>query len=151
MMPPTSQNGSPLLEFYLHSYSYGKAFYFFKDSTQLESMMSGSGLDMFANNSQTHSFVITYLTLLGAVFIAVGFITRVMCIIQIPILLGAIIYINGKAGMSFSNTEFILSIIVLILLFLFVVKGSGALSADEFFRSYNKAGEEPGHTKKFFQ
>ena len=128
-----------------------KGFSFFKDSSRLESMMSGSGLDMFANNSQTLSFIITYLTLLGGVFIAVGFLTRIMCIIQIPILLGAIIFINGKAGMSFSNTELILSIIVLVLLLVFVVKGSGALSADEFFHSYNKAGEEPGHTKKFFQ
>lgn len=128
-----------------------KGFSFFKDSSRLETMISNGGMDMFTNNSQTIAFIITYLTLLGGVFIAVGFLTRIMCLIQIPILLGAIIFINGKAGMSFSNLELILSIIVLFLLLIFIVKGSGALSADEFFRSYNKAGEESGHTKEFFQ
>ena len=113
--------------------------------------MRGTGLDMFANYTQTFSFIVTYVSLLGGVFIAVGFLTRLMCLIQIPILLGAIIFINSKAGMSFSNTELVLSIIVFLLLLLFLVKGSGVLSADEFFRSYNKAGEEQGHTKEFFQ
>ncbi|MBS1497387.1 MAG: DoxX family protein [Bacteroidetes bacterium] len=128
-----------------------KGFIFFKDSTGLEGMMRGTGLDMFANYTQTFSFIVTYVSLLGGVFIAVGFLTRLMCLIQIPILLGAIIFINSKAGMSFSNTELVLSIIVFLLLLLFLVKGSGVLSADEFFRSYNKAGEEQGHTKEFFQ
>ena len=40
---------------------------------------------------------------------------------------------------------------VLLLLILFAIKGSGALSADEYFRSYFKAGAEEGNTKRFFK
>jgi NADH:ubiquinone oxidoreductase subunit 3 (subunit A) len=49
--------------------------------------------------------------------------------------------------MGTSTIELLLSIIVLLLLIVFVIKGSGAISADEYFRSYYKAGYESGHTK----
>ena len=74
-----------------------------------------------------------------------------MCLLQIPIIIGAIFFVNSKTGMSFSNTELILSVIVFVLLIVFAIKGSGTLSADEFFRSYTKAGLEPGHTQKLFE
>ena len=74
-----------------------------------------------------------------------------MSIIQIIIITGAIFFVNSKLGVSFSNVELMLSLIVLVLAILFAVKGSGTLSADEFFRSYTKAGVEPGHTEKFFE
>jgi len=47
--------------------------------------------------------------------------------------------------------ELALSIITLILLIVFAIKGSGTLSADEFFRTYYKAGTEDGNTKRFFE
>jgi hypothetical protein len=58
--------------------------------------------------------------------------------------------VNIKAAGQ-SSFELILSIIVLFLLILFAIKGSGSLSADEYFRSYYKAGNEEGNTKKFFK
>ncbi len=128
-----------------------KGFSFFKDSASLEAMLQSGSMDMFNNNAQTIAFIITYINLLGGVFIAVGFFTRLVCFIQLPIIIGAIVFITAKSGMSFSNAELVLTIIVLILLVIFILKGSGVISADEFFRSYNKAGIEPGHTKKFFQ
>lgn len=114
-------------------------------------MVSQTGVNIFDNNAQALTFIITYVNLLGGLFIATGLFTRWASILQIPILIGAIIFVNSKAGMNFSNYELILSIIVLILFVVFFYKGSGALSADEFYRSYFKAGTESGHTKKFFQ
>jgi uncharacterized membrane protein YphA (DoxX/SURF4 family) len=128
-----------------------KGFSFFKDSASLEEMIRGGGIEMFSNNTRAVAFIITYVNLLGGVFIATGLFTRWMALLNIPVIVGAIIFVNSKAGMSFSNTELILSVAVLILLVVFVVKGSGAISADEFFRSYTKAGMETGHTKKLFQ
>ncbi|MCP9752397.1 DoxX family protein [Ferruginibacter sp. HRS2-29] len=128
-----------------------KGYTFFKDSAALEEMIRGGGIEMFSNNTRAIAFIITYINLLGGVFIATGLFTRWMSLINIPVVVGAIIFVNSKAGMSFSNTELILSIGVLILLIIFVIKGSGTLSADEFFRSYTKAGMEQGHTKKLFQ
>jgi len=103
---------------------------------------------MFDNNAETLAFIITYANLLGGFFIAVGLFTRWTCIIQIPILIGAVIFSYNRAGMSFSNTELVLSVITLILLIVFAIKGSGLLSADEYFRNYSKAAIEPGHTKQ---
>ncbi len=128
-----------------------KGFSFFKDAVGLESMLKTGGFEILNKNSQIIAFIITYLNLLGGFFIVVGLFTRWMCVIQIVILLGAIVFVNSKQGMSFSNTELLLSVIVLILSVLFSIKGSGYISADEFFRSYTKAGLEPGHTDKFFQ
>lgn len=126
-----------------------KGISFLRDSSHLQAMMQSTGIGLFDNNAQTFSFIIAYINLLGGLFIAVGLFTRWAALVQIPILIGAVVFVNSKAGMSFSNYELILSIIVLILLIIFVIKGSGVISADEYFRNYYKAGYEPGHTKKF--
>ena len=128
-----------------------KGISFIHDSSELEKMVHSTGIGLFDTNLQTIALIISYANLLGGFLIAVGLRTRVVAIIQIPIVIGAIIFVNIKAGMSLSNGELILSIIVLLLLILFIIAGSGVISADEYFRSYYKAGSEPGNTKKFFQ
>ena len=127
---------------------FAKGISFFHDSTSLETMMHRKGWDMFDNNAETFSFIITYVNLLGGLFIATGLFTRWVALVQIPILIGAVIF---NMGASFSGQELFLSIISLLLSVIFVIKGSGAISADEFFRSYTFAGQEGGHTKRFFQ
>jgi uncharacterized membrane protein YphA (DoxX/SURF4 family) len=52
---------------------------------------------------------------------------------MIPIVIVAIFFVNIK-NIEGNGFELILTIIVLILLFLFAIKGSGPLSADEYFR-----------------
>jgi len=125
-----------------------KGISFFRNSTALETLIRSGSIDMFDNNAETLSFIITYANLLGGFFIAVGLFTRWACIVQIPIMVGAVIFIYNNAGMSFTNAEFVLSILVLIFLVVFAIKGSGLLSADEYFRNYSKAAIEPGHTKQ---
>jgi len=128
-----------------------KGFVFLKNTVAVETMIKTGGVDILSNNSQALAFIITYFNLLGGFFITVGLFTRWMCIIQIIIITWAIFFVNSKLGISFSNSELMVSLIVLALAILFAVKGSGTLSADEFFRSYTKAGVEPGHTEKFFE
>ncbi len=128
-----------------------KGILFFQDSSALTTMLQTPGIKMLNNNAEAFSFIITYLNLLGGVFIIVGLFTRWVSLLQIPLVIGAIIFVNSKAGMNFSNPELALSIVVLLLLFVFIVKGSGTISADEFFRSYTNAGHKSGFTKKFFQ
>jgi len=128
-----------------------KGISFIHDSSALEAMVQKTGINMFDQNAQTISFIITYANLLGGFLVTVGLFTRWACIVQIPILLGAIVFVNVKAGMRADNSELLLSILVLILLIVFAIKGSGVISADEYFRSYYKAGVKHGSTKKFFQ
>ena len=127
-----------------------KGINFIRDTSLLQAMIEKTGIGLFDKNSSVIAFIITYLNLLGGLFIAVGLFTRTSSIIQIPILIGAVFFVNMKQAGN-SGFELVLSIIVLVLLFIFAYKGSGSLSADEYFRSYYKAGSEDGNTKKFFR
>ena len=128
-----------------------KGINFIRDSSNLQEMLQRMAIGVIDKNSEWIAFLITYLNLLGGLFIAVGLFTKTSCVVQIPILVGAVFFVNNKHGLNQSNSELILSVIVLILLILFSIKGSGVLSADEYFRSYYKAGSEEGNTKKFFK
>jgi putative oxidoreductase len=128
-----------------------KGITFIRDTSDLQLLLHRMSIGVVDKNSQVIAFFITYLNLLGGLFIIVGLFTKTSCIVQIPILIGAVFFINTKDGLNQSTTELILSAIVLILLILFAIKGSGALSADEYFRSYYKAGSEEGNTRKFFK
>jgi len=122
-----------------------KGIVFIRDTEFLKSLIENSGIGVFSNNSETITFIIAYLTLLCGLFILCGLFTRTSSIIQIPIVFIAIVFVNSK-NIEQSSSELILSIVVFLLLILFAIKGSGALSADEFFRTYYKAGTEKGNT-----
>ena len=126
-----------------------KGIAFIRDTAALRLMIEQTGVEAFSHHSDALALVVTFINLLGGLFIACGLFTRSSCIVQIPILIIATFIVNAKTGES--SGELILSVIVLILLILFAIKGSGALSADEYFLSYYKAGNEDGNTKKFFK
>lgn len=67
--------------------------------------------------------------LFGGFLLIVGLLTRIACIIQIPILLGAIIFVNATNLLN-QFSELTLSILVLLLLIYFLVVGSGPWSLD---------------------
>lgn len=127
-----------------------KGITFIRDTTLLQSLISETGVEVFSTNAGVLSFIIAYLSLLCGLFIATGLWTRTSSIIQIPILIVAVIFVNiSNEGRS--AFEIVLSIVTLALLVLFAIKGSGTLSADEFFRTYYKAGTETGNTDRFFK
>jgi putative oxidoreductase len=109
-----------------------KAITFIRNTSALKSLIEGTGLGVFSQNSEVLAFVIAYLSLLCGLFITVGLITRVASIIQIPILIVAVFLVNIK-NISYNTFEFTLSLLALILLILFAIKGSGMLSLDEYF------------------
>jgi putative oxidoreductase len=125
-----------------------KGISFIHDSLSLEAMVKHTGISTLDKNAGIVTFIITYANLLGGFLIIVGLFTRWASIIQIPILVGAVFLVNVREGIGVSNIELVLSSIVLILLIVFAIKGSGAISADEYFRNYYKAGYESGHTKE---
>lgn len=124
---------------------------FFQDMSGLESLVQKPGFAFLQNNAATLAVVITYFNLLGGFFIAIGLFTRWMSILQLPIIIGAIIFVNVEAASRLTSYELGLSVVVLVLLIVFIIKGSGPISADEFFRTYTNAGQKSGYTKKFFQ
>lgn len=126
-----------------------KGILFLKNTTELQQLIEQTGVGVFSTNSEVLAFIVAALSLLCGLFIGVGLFTRTSSIIQIPVLIVAVIFVNVKNIET--SFELILSIVTLILLILFAIKGSGQFSADEYFRSYYKAGKETGHTDRAFQ
>lgn len=127
-----------------------KGIAFISNTALLETLIDRSGVGVFSQNASILSFIVAYLSLLCGLFIACGLWTRISSIIQIPILIIAVFMVNIK-GMGENGMELVLSIITLVLLVIFAIKGSGTHSADEFFRTYYKAGTEDGQTERFFK
>ena len=75
---------------------------------------------------------VVFAHILGGFMLTLGMLTRFSCLIQIPILLGAIIFVNFQADVWKPSSEIILSVVVLILLVYFLVVGSGPLSFDRY-------------------
>jgi len=71
---------------------------------------------------------IAFAHILGGVLLVLGMLTRFACIIQIPVLLGAIFFINAKQGIWQPFSELWLSVLVLLLLIYFLVIGNGPWS-----------------------
>jgi putative oxidoreductase len=70
--------------------------------------------------------------------IAIGMITRVAILFQLPILIGAVFFINPERGFYSENTELWTSLIVLFLLVFFLIFGSGKYSIDRLIRKPKK-------------
>jgi len=80
------------------------------------------------------SFIIPFIHLLGGFLIIIGLLTRWAVIVQIPILIGAIIFVNAKRGIFAGESELFLSILIFLLLVLFFIEGGEPLSLDNYFR-----------------
>ncbi len=72
--------------------------------------------------------LIVFAHIMGGIFIALGVLTRFACIMQIPILLGAVFLINRPGGMAEPYSELLVSLVVLMLLIYFLIVGNGPLS-----------------------
>ena len=93
-------------------------------------MNMGTMLDLITNRMSFGSFTsmlmsnyIAFAQILGGILLILGVLTRFACLIQIPILLGAIFFVNSDLYRPFSALA--LPIIVLLLLILFLVVGNG--------------------------
>ena len=101
-------------------------------ASNLESLkMSVEGINMrYTGVALAHYIIFAHL--LGGPLLAFGVWTRILCLIQLPILLGAVIFVNSKEFMSAgSKMELEVSLIVLVGLIVFMVFGAGKFSIDE--------------------
>ena len=75
---------------------------------------------------------IVFAHIIGGFLLALGLLTRFACLIQIPILLGAVIFINFSSDMMRPFSELALSIVILLMLIYFMIIGNGPWSFDYF-------------------
>ena len=100
-------------------------FYLIKDSR-----LSGLNINM------PLALFICWVHILGGTFIILGFLTRISVWAQIPIILGAIIFINLNNSLSVTYPDLLLSVFVLILLILFALAGGGKISMDNYAKGH---------------
>ena len=74
--------------------------------------------------------IVAFAHLAGGILITIGLLTRFAVAVQVPILLGAIFFVNLTRGFSILNSELWVSLCVLLLLLIFWVIGSGPYSVD---------------------
>jgi len=110
-----------------------KGLFFVQNIDAINQMISNSAISLYA------VFLAHYAALaqlVGGFLIVIGLVTRLAIIFQVPILLGAIIFVNVQHGFYSIHSELGFSILVLALLLFFLIFGSGKISVDEFMRTH---------------
>ena len=104
-----------------------KAIDFLNNMSDLVSLMSHkTSFGSFTYILAGHYAVFAHL--LGGILLIFGVLTRFACLIQIPVLLGAIFFVGSNGDMLRPYSELFLSILVLLLLIYFLIAGNGPWS-----------------------
>ena len=90
--------------------------------------MEASNIDVFSFLATSQYVLVFYIA--GGLLVAIGLLTRVIILFQIPILVATIIFIDFHKGLFALNSELIYSILILGLLLFFLIYGSGKFSVD---------------------
>ncbi|HRX00589.1 MAG TPA: DoxX family protein [Cyclobacteriaceae bacterium] len=107
-----------------------KGFEFMFNIESLKITTEGMGM-MFSGAALAHYVIFAHA--LGGPLIVVGLYTRIASAIQLPVLIGAVIFVNYPKGFLSigSHMELEVSLIVLIGLVVFMIFGAGKFSLDE--------------------
>lgn len=104
-----------------------KGVYFINDTEYVMSLVGGAN---FRVMPIVLVHYVAFAHLMGGFLIMVGCLTRLAVLAQLPILVGAVFFVNISRGFTYMNSELWLSIMVLALLITFLVIGSGPFSLD---------------------
>lgn len=106
-----------------------KGFVYVRDTEALMLILRNTEADM-ATIGMVH--FIAFAHIFGGIFIALGLGTRIAVLIQLPILLGAVLFVNVSKGFFAVNSELSFSLAVLVFLFIFLIYGSGKISLQQY-------------------
>ncbi|HTR28521.1 MAG TPA: DoxX family protein [Puia sp.] len=109
-----------------------KGISFMRDSALLDELIYGQNY-LAKNTTNWLPIIVTFANLLGGFMLMIGLWTRLIALLEIPILVGAIININSQKGGFAPESELWLAILVLLLLVFFLIEGGGPLSMDGYF------------------
>jgi Predicted membrane protein len=112
-----------------------KGYFFIRNTDALMQIMENS---RFPWVSLTLAHYVAFAHLVGGFLICIGLLTRIAILFQLPVILGAILFVNSQRGFFSQNSELMYSIIIFVLLIVFLIIGSGPWSVDE---SWNKSNE----------
>jgi putative oxidoreductase len=104
------------IEFWLHLNAFSK-------------LMQSSTLGFAASISLIAHLIIVF-HIIGGLLIALGTYTRVFCLLNLPILVTAVLFINPNPEFLKPYAEFWLSLVVLLGLVCFLIEGNGKISVE---------------------
>lgn len=89
---------------------------------------------LIEQNMEYSSFVIAHYVaiahLVGGLMLLFGLYTRLASIVQLPVLIGAVFFINSQDTMLATGSQFEYSLVVLVLILVFMIYGGGKWSVD---------------------
>lgn len=112
-----------------------KGIHFIRDTEALYEMLRSS---LFTAWSVVLGHYVAFAHLVGGFCIAIGLITRIAILFQLPILIGAVFFINAPRGIYTVGSELEHSLLVLFLLIFFLIYGSGPWSVDAWIKKNDK-------------
>lgn len=77
---------------------------------------------------------VPWIHIAGGFLIIIGMFTRFASLIQIPVLLATILFISSKQGFFSIQTDLSISLVIIFLLLVFILEGSGPLSLAGYFK-----------------
>lgn len=112
-----------------------KGITFISNTVSLETLLAESNMT-FGNTWLP--ILITWLHLICGFMIIIGLYTRISTLLMIPILLGAVLFVNAPKGIFAADTELGFSIAILLLLIFFFLEGGGPISLDSYLKKNPK-------------
>jgi putative oxidoreductase len=108
-----------------------KGFAFFNNVLQFHDLI----VDSFHIDHFWVDYAIIWINIVAGFLIILGVFTRIASLIQIPIVLGAIIFIHAHEGIFAFQSSLIFSILVLLLLIVFFIEGDGQASFMNYYKT----------------
>lgn len=115
------------------------------------------GIDFIQNKDQLISYfehsktlsnfigfiaILPWVHIIGGLLIFLGLFTRLFSLIQVPILLGAIVFVNMTESAKGAQSELPFSFLMLVLVIVFFIEGGGFMSLDNYVRKPINTGSE---------
>ncbi len=117
----------------LGAYILIKGIAFAADTQSLNLIIKNSKFDFLAAGL-AHYVIFAHIA--GGLLILIGLVTRVAIAFQLPVILGAIIFVNAEKGFFSVNSELEVSIAIMLLLIVFLIYGSGKYSIDHYMKTH---------------
>jgi uncharacterized membrane protein YphA (DoxX/SURF4 family) len=120
-----------VLRIFLGVFLFLKGFAFMQNMAYLKWIIEDKGLfDLRPEVLTIIMYYVTFVHMAGGILITLGLLTRLSSLLQLPIVIGAVFFIN--IFKSDLNSDLWMSVFACVLLLLFTLIGSGPLSLDRF-------------------
>lgn len=129
--------GFDLMRVYLGIGLFVRGIYFISEKQFLSDLLSRSGQMPFIQTFMLHYIPVAHLG--GGLLLALGLLTRTSALFQLPILFGAVFLVHLQEGLVTRGQNLEFTALVLFLLVLLAVYGSGRLSLDHYMQKRAEA------------